>query len=592
MLLPGFFGFISREKNVLDKNIIINDIIDQKKSSVVDELVVNTSNLYGKIFRNTVTKFQKDKTFIQVQDNFFVLDGVLLNKKNLYEKYEVEDDNINSLLSKITLKNPKTFYKEFRGTFAGLYINNDQVILYTNHIGDKEIFYHISSDEKVLYFSTDFEVLVKLANIHGNHIFNLNTNAAYSLMTHSHVLCNETLLKNVHRLTPGHYIQYTKNNFKKVSYYLLENSTVSISEQEALDKLNYYFRKAVKRSFEKDLEYGYKHLVALSGGLDSRMTAWVAYDMGYTNMLNYTFSQTDYYDETIPKQITSKLKTEWMFKALDNGTYLYKYFDESIKVSGARSQSSTLSHTMSMIENINLDNYGIIHTGQLGDVIIGTFYDKGKRKNFARGDGAYSTKLIDKVVYTKENAFNIDDQEMFKFYNRGFTGVNTGLKPMYQYTETVSPFLDVDFLDFCLSLPLEYRSGHKIYIKWINQYYPEAANFIYEKVQGKINRKIINVKGVPLPWTSIPSAAIKLLKKKLGIKLSSKRHMNPMDFWYKNNKYLRNFYEEQFMQNINLVKDRELKSKSEFLYKNGSTLEKDKVITFLGFIKRMKHYIE
>ena len=62
-----------------------------------------------------------------------------------------------------------------------------------------------------------------------------------------------------------------------------------------------------------------------------------------------------------------------MFKALDNGTYLYKYFDESVKISGARSQSCTISHTLSMLSNLNLKEYGLVHTGQLGDVVIGTF---------------------------------------------------------------------------------------------------------------------------------------------------------------------------------------------------------------------------
>ena len=33
--------------------------------------------------------------------------------------------------------------------------------------------------------------------------FKINNNAAYSLMVHSHVLCNETLFEDVYRLTPG-----------------------------------------------------------------------------------------------------------------------------------------------------------------------------------------------------------------------------------------------------------------------------------------------------------------------------------------------------------------------------------------------------
>ncbi|WHX65535.1 hypothetical protein QNH26_17775 [Peribacillus frigoritolerans] len=588
--MPGFFGYISREKDILEKELDIYDLIEKKNTLIDEETIVTTPNFNGKLFRNTVNKFQGDKVFFCKNDNYLILDGVILNKHELYKKYEIKEHNITDLLNKMVTINPKTFYQEFRGTFAGLYLNKDGMVLYTNHIGDKEIFYHYTEDHR-LYFATDFEVLIKMVHNHTNKSFELNTNAAYCLLTHSHVLCNETLFNDVYRLTPGHYIEFSTNRFEKKPYYILNNKSVNLTEEEALKKIDSLFRQAIKRAFDKDLEYGYKHLVALSGGLDSRMTAWVAYDMGYTNMLNYTFSQTDYLDETVPKQITSKLKTEWMFKALDNGTYLYKYFIDSIKISGARSQSSTIAHTMSMISNINLNHYGLVHTGQIGDVVIGTFYNNGKRAGFSRGDGAYSNKLIGKVEYTQEKTFNQEDQELFKFYNRGFTGVNTGLKPMYQFTETMSPFLDIDFMDFCLTMPMEFRRGHNIYIKWINQYYPEAADFIYEKVKGKINRKLITIKGVPVPWTSIPSAAVKLIKNRLGLKLKTKNHMHPMDYWYENNSELRNFYQELYMESANLIKDQELKEDCKKIFQEGSTLEKDQVASILGFLKLMDKYI-
>ncbi|PFR87565.1 hypothetical protein, partial [Bacillus cereus] len=533
-MMPGFFGFISNKEDTLSKNFDIYDVIDKNENLIEEEVKVQTSGLYGKFFRNAVKKFNLDKTFYQDQDDLFILDGVILNKHDLYKSYNINEDNISCLLKKMSVVDSETFFQEFRGTFAGIVLNKEKnkLTLYTNHIGDKDVFYYICKESHTLYFSTEFETLIKMIYKHTNKKFKINNNAAYSLMVHSHVLCNETLFEEIYRLTPGHFIQYSENEVEKRCYYSLNSKSINISEEEALIRLDTLFRDAVKKSFEKDLEYGYKHLVALSGGLDSRMTAWVGYDMGYTNMLNYTFSQTDYLDETVPKKITDKLKTEWMFKALDNGTYLYKYFNESVKLSGARSQACTIAHTFSMISNINLDKYGLIHTGQLGDVIIGTFYDQGKKQKFKPGSGAYSTRLLDRIEYTVDRAFHLEDQEIFKFYNRGFTGVNTGLKPMFQYTETLSPFLDIDFMDFCLSLPLEYRRGHKIYIKWINKFYPEAADFVYEKVKGKINRKTITVKGIPVPWTSIPAAAIKLVKNKLGLKLSSKNHMHPMDYWY------------------------------------------------------------
>ena len=55
-------------------------------------------------------------------------------------------------------------------------------------------------------------------------------------MTHSHALCNETLFEGVYRLTPGHYIEYSKGEINKKCYYALSNTPVEISEEEALEK--------------------------------------------------------------------------------------------------------------------------------------------------------------------------------------------------------------------------------------------------------------------------------------------------------------------------------------------------------------------
>ncbi|MDG1568077.1 hypothetical protein [Bacillus cereus] len=593
-MMPGFFGFISNNKSVLNNELDMYEIVDKSSDLIQEEIEIQGSGIYGKIFRNAVNKFSFDKAFYSDQKNLIAIDGVVLNKHDLCEKYDVSENEILNLIKKMSIEDSETFFRQFRGTFAGVFWDKEtnKLKVFTNHIGDKEVFYYLCKESQVFYFSTDFKSLIKMVHEQTSRQFKINNNAAYSLMVHSHVLCNETLFEDVYRLTPGHYIQYSSGTIEKECYYAIDNTPISISKEEALARLDTLFRNAVKRVFEKDLEYGYKHLVALSGGLDSRMTAWVGHNMGYTNMLNYTFSQTDYLDETVPKEITDTLKSEWMFKALDNGTYLYKYFDESVKISGARSQSCTISHTLSMLSNLNLKEYGLVHTGQLGDVVIGTFYDQGRKQNFKPGFGAYSTKLLDRVQYTEEKAVHLEDQEIFKFYNRGFTGVNIGLKPMFLYTETTSPFLDVDFLDFCLSLPLEYRSGHKIYIEWINKFYPEAADFIYEKVKGKINRKTITVQGIPVPWTSVPAAAVKLIKNKLGLKLSSKKHMHPMDYWYQNNKNLRDFYEEKYNENINLLTEESLRKDCEFLFREGNTLEKDQVVTLLGFLKQMDIYIK
>lgn len=272
-------------------------------------------------------------------------------------------------------------------------------------------------------------------------------------------------------MNAGKYIKIENNKFEIKTYYELDNTpNYNQTEDEIIDNINELFRNAVKLEFEKDKEYRYKHIVALSGGLDSRMTTWVAHDMGYTDQLNYTFSQSDYLDEKIAKEIARDLEHEWIFKFLDNGVFL-KNIEEMIKINFGNCLYSGNAHGKSFIDLINLKKFGIVHSGQLGDVIIGTYSNsKNYRKSYSLKSGAYSSSLISRI---NQNVINekYSNEEIFKFYNRGLTGILQGNLPIQEYTETISPFLDIDFLNYCLKIPLKCRYGHKIYYKWIFSYF-------------------------------------------------------------------------------------------------------------------------
>lgn len=98
----------------------------------------------------------------------------------------------------------------------------------------------------------------------------------------------------------------------------------NMTEDEAVYMIDKAFRKAVKREFDKDREYGYEHLVDLSGGLDSRMVAWVAHEMGYTKQTNYTYCKAKYLDFKISSRIASDLQHEYYFKQLDDFQWIYE----------------------------------------------------------------------------------------------------------------------------------------------------------------------------------------------------------------------------------------------------------------------------
>ena len=405
------------------------------------------------------------------------------------------------------------------------------------------------------------------------------------LLTYGYMLEDFTLCEKIKRLKPGNYIIFEKKKFSQISFFdLPAQYNESISEEEAIDEIDRLFRKAIEFQFSKDSEYGYKHLVGLSGGLDSRMTSWVANQIGYNNQLNYTFSQTNYLDETIAKKIAEDLRHEWIFKALDNGKFL-KNIDEVNVISGGNTIFYGLSHGLDMLSHLNFENLGLVHTGQLGDVIIGSYLKKKSSEHSYRGEGMHSRKLESELneIRIRFNSYN--EHEHYIFKQRGLNGILMGNLSAQQYTETISPFCDPDFISYCLSIPIELRLNHSIYKKWILKKYPNAASYIWENTKDKIRNNNIKYKGREITVKKLYN----FLFRRMGLltePTKTKSHMNPLDYWLDTNKNLKEFLDNYYEVHINLLdQNSELKEYCSLLYKEGNAIEKSLALTLLSSVK-------
>ena len=558
-------------------------------SSFILDIQTNTKpgNKNGNTFSleyKTSAKFHHDKVNFENDDFYLLLDGIVLNKKKLLEK-SIQTNWAEYLIESYQ-KQGTQFFKHLKGSYYGFLFDKteNKWIVFTDHISSKPMYYAEYNNHIV--FSNNYTGLVNHLKKNGKNV-TLNEQGAYLLLSYGYVFEDITITNEIKRLMVGYcaLVQNNKLNFEK--FYTLTNNPVEISENEAIEQIDKRFRDAVQLAFEKDKEYGYKHVASLSGGLDSRMTVWVAHDLGYTNQLNLTFSQSNYLDETIPKQIAADLKHEWLFKALDNGNFL-KNIDETTQITGGNVLYYGLAHGLSLYNYLNFEKLGILHSGQLGDVVISTFYSTlNKDKQFNFGDGAYSKKLLSAI---KSFSFkeNYPNEEIYKMYIRGFYGANQGLMGSQEFTETYSPFYDIDFMEFALSIPLKLRFNHYIYKKWIITKYPKAANYIWEKDKVPVNYPYwINIKGRKIPLNQLVSK----LASRIGIArygINTKRHMNPLEYWYNNNNDLKLFIEKYFNENITLLENyTELKKDCEKLFLYGKGPEINQVISLMGAIKNI-----
>lgn len=566
--MPGFSLVLNTENPISqDKRGLIQDVIK--------------GNGY-QINRFTVPKFLDDKLFLEREEFILVLDGAILNKREL-----LKDNNCGSLdnLIEKLYKEDLYFYKRFRGTFSGLIFDKkkQEWNIFVDHLGSKPLYYYRNGNTLVL--SSEMSDIFMFLR-HREIKYDLDIEAAYMLLSYGYMLDDHTLCTQIKKLGPGQMMKVISGEITISSYYKLPQAPLSteLVANDLVDTIDEKFRIAVKRQFEKDLEYGYLHFVALSGGLDSRMTAWVAHQMGYTDQLNFTFSQSDYLDETIPKKIAADLHHEWIFKALDNGIFL-KDIDEITKISGGNALYYGLAHGNSLLKYLDFNNLGMVHTGQLGDVVISSFIKSTDENILHKLDGAYSKRFSSQTDSNLTST--IEAKELELMYGRAINGANVGLLIAQQSTETMSPFYDIDFLEFCLSIPVRERMGHKLYIKWVLEKYPGAGRYVWESTGKPLNKSEvrIKIKGRSVPIDKLPG----LFYRKMGFgypKIATKHHMNPLEYWYNTNPDIKRFQDNYFEQNqIKAAAWPELQKEIITRYKAGGAIEKNQVLSLLAALK-------
>ena len=551
--------------------------------------------------RRVVDKFMNDRVFLDNPEVVILVEGVVLNNWQLMAKYAAGDWA--QCVHSMYLQNGEAFFNEFRGSFSGVLYDKhtDKWLIYTDHVGDKQVFYTETPDGYL--FGSEIGFLVDARKKNGLPV-SVDETGCYMSLTHGFCIDDKTLVKEVHKLIAGHYYRLTPEGLSVCRYHRFDNTPdEQLTEKEAIEGIDRLFRNAVKLQFDKDREYGYRHLACLSGGLDSRMTVWVAHQMGYTDQLNITFSQSGYLDFSVAQQIAIDLHHDWLFKPLDGGDCI-DMIDDVTPITYGSANFFGLAHGKSMEDLINYEPFGIIHTGQIGDAIIGTFFKKNEfNPEYQLGQSAYSVELIERLSdYRIQEDYG--NEEIFCLYTRAFTGADQGLLTFQENSESCSPFLDVDFLEYCYKIPLNLRFGHKIYFDWVLQKYPMAADYVWEHTGKRIKAfenkelKYIRIAGkkIPVPGNpEFPRWLKGFFLRRLGLRkkgqkpktivLASKHNMNPIDYWYQTNPHIKEFMDHYWVENQHMIPEGQIKDDMTHLYKDCVLYDKLQCLSVLSAMK-------
>lgn len=541
------------------------------------EIVINKEK---KKFEATLTGHQKfyADAFAYEDSSYFVI----MNGVNFSFKSNNKEENSKFVIDSY-LKRGDNFFSEFRGSFSGALFDKGQNkwLIFTNHTGDQKLFYHENQDYLMIY-SDLYSLKARL--IQENIAYSLDFDSAYYLLTYGYMLADSTLIKEVKRLTAGRYLRFQDGKLENNRYFKLANTpNTALKSSNAIEQIDELFTHAIKLEYDKDLQYNYKHLAAMSGGLDCRMTNWVAHKVGYQSCTNYTYSQAGYLDMIIAEQMSNYLGNKWIFRDLDKGDFLQD-FDELIKTANASFRSTVGS---SITKSLDFSQYGIIHSGQLGDAILSSHCPE-TGYNPAQNIKATSKILMSKV---QPDYSQWENEEIANIEVRGFNGMLSNNFTYQPFTEVASPFADPDLMQFALTIPLSMRGYHSIYKDWILQKYPDAAKFKWENINAKITDKTIRIRNKIVPLKQLPAFLMSGFFYNLGINLAQGKRLqntNPFDYWYKTNPELKKYLDTYFTENITLITEAELKSDVSKLYNKGMMIDKLQALTLLSGIKGLE----
>ena len=484
----------------------------------------------------SLRKFERDKLWLDTPDYLVAVEGVLFNRSAIEQ-------------------NPHLPVHEWRGSFACVQVNKktEEVTVYTDQTGSHLIFW--CETEEGVFVSSDFFELSHVSGLHQpDEVF------AMQILERGYGKDSHTMVEGIHRLCAGERLCIAKGQVSVSHYHTFRNEPFHAKEEDSITKTDHLFRQAVQRVLDKNEEYGYSHVFPLSGGLDSRMAQVVARQLTKRPIHNFTYSQAGHYDHLLPEQISHYLGNSWQFLPLDGGDYL-RQIDAITHTTQALVNYNAPSESYYCSTQIDLSNAGVVLTGVNGDNIFSVETDHA--------------------------------HEIERLYSLSFAGNGLGSPLVFQqYTESYSPFCDVDVLEYVLRVPLSRRWNYHFYDEWILRYYPEATQWDHKGQRIGHRRIVLSIMGRNIALRDLPKRILAYaIKHTTGHNIHQIKEgasMNPYDTWVKENALLHDTIHDYYESHKELLNDYPiLQTQAETIMHKHPVYDQCGVLTILSSLSQL-----
>ena len=476
-----------------------------------------------------------DNLYFKSQKFEFAIEGVVINQKQLIDKFAVSDPE--ELYSTLIQKYGIRFLNELEGEYCGAYqdFETQKLFIFMNFTATRKLFYY--SKNEILLADVNLECLKNKMNSTGIPV-EPDIDSAYSILVCDNLLENNSPVKDVKRLMDREYLE----------------TNLQTSKTELKSFFNYD---------------------------DSRLSLICAIKEGFQPHQTMCFSQKGYWDEIIARKISKKYNFPFTFIPLNGAEYLTD-IDKVVDISDGLLRFTGGVHTNYSYKFIDRKNTGIIHSGQLGDGVLGGF----NRAPYKQPPGKAKIVVSD-FYWDKFSSFfdktiqGMDSEELFYLRNIGYNRAVMGSFIAEDFgTYQCSPFMTSFYLKLVLSFSEEWKYNQKLYLEWMNKFYPEATKFIWERTLMRPDKYWKTVIG-----DKVVKTAYIALTAKLGL-MKEKSVMANYEYYYKRSPEMISFFDNYFKANLELIENTELKSDLAKLYQAGGLDEKVRVLTVIAYAKR------
>lgn len=416
--------------------------------------------------------YSKNKTFAK---------GYLYDEQNkLYA-----DEQIIQYFDKVTTV--EIFHKKLRnanGFFLIIKKIEEVWVAAVDHIRSMPLFFSKKGSE--IFISDD---ALSLASLFDNN--NINSLQRSTFLLSGHTLGNHTLVDEVLQLEAGQYLYFNEKKIVINDYYEHHRGNYfSKKDIHRIEELYQISRNIFERLIQK--ANGRQLIIPLSGGYDSRYIVAMLKQLGYKNVITYTYGIPSSYEVKIAKRVAERLEYKWYFVEYPRDWIpYYECHDYQLFAS----QLSSLPHEQDFLaikelkEKEIIEDDAIIVPGFCGDLLGGSFipdfYKEDSSATMAKlkthileSQFCYENKIekknrealskeIEKTLESYPEIKNMDDfinaNELFFTQNLVSKYVVNSLR-VYEYFdyEWSMPLWDKELMEWWYRVPNEERVGEEL----------------------------------------------------------------------------------------------------------------------------------